>query len=81
MITTNDGAIADRLRVLRNQGMRSRYEYEAVGHNYRMTEMQAAMGIPQLSLYEDLVEVRRTNAPRLSAGLAASGRLHAAATV
>ena len=35
VITTDDDALADRLRVLRNQGMRARYEYEMAGNNYR----------------------------------------------
>ena len=48
IITTNDEALADRLRILRNQGMRARYQYEMAGHNYRMTDLQAAIGIPQM---------------------------------
>ena len=70
MITTNDGALADRLRVLRNQGMRQRYQYEVVGHNYRLTDLQAALGIPQLATYGGNVKRRKDNAARLSAGLA-----------
>jgi dTDP-4-amino-4,6-dideoxygalactose transaminase len=69
MITTNDDVLADRLRVLRNQGMRARYQYEVAGHNYRMTDLQAAVGIPQLSRYDDIVSARQTNAEYLSAGL------------
>src|SRR4029453_2325723 len=49
MITTDDDALADRLRVLRNQGMRARYQYEMAGHNYRLTDLQAAIGLPQLA--------------------------------
>ena len=48
LVTTDDDALADRLRLLRNQGMRNRYEYEVPGHNYRLTDLQAAVGIPQL---------------------------------
>jgi dTDP-4-amino-4,6-dideoxygalactose transaminase len=69
MITTNDDAIADRLRVLRNQGMRQRYQYEMAGHNYRMTDLQAAVGIPQISRIDEIVEARKKNAARLTAGL------------
>jgi perosamine synthetase len=57
MVTTNDAEIADRLRVLRNQGMRSRYEYEMLGHNYRLTDIQ------------DMNAARARNAMQLSAGL------------
>lgn len=69
VITTNDDTIADRLRVLRNQGMRARYQYEVAGHNYRLTDLQAALGIPQLARYADIVSARQTNADYLSAGL------------
>ena len=71
MITTNDGTLADHLRLLRNQGMRARYQYEIVGHNYRMTELQAAIAIPQLRQMNERNDMRRANAARLSAGLAA----------
>jgi dTDP-4-amino-4,6-dideoxygalactose transaminase len=66
MITTADPELADRLRLLRNQGMRARYEYETVGHNYRMTELAAAVGLPQLAGYAQRVALRRRNAARLT---------------
>ncbi len=69
LITTDDDALADRLRILRNQGMRERYVYEVAGHNYRLTDLQAALAIPQLDRYEELVEKRRDNAAKLIAGL------------
>ena len=71
IITTDDDALAERLRILRNQGMRARYEYVMRGHNYRMTDLQAALGIPQLARYSDAVTRRGENAAYLSAGLAA----------
>jgi dTDP-4-amino-4,6-dideoxygalactose transaminase len=70
VITCDDDAVADRLRLLRNQGMRTRYEYELAGHNYRLTEMQAALGLPQLARLPERIERRRVNAAVLSAGLA-----------
>ncbi len=70
MITTNDATVADRLRVLRNQGMRQRYQYEVAGHNYRLTDLQAALAIPQLAAYSENVKRRQDNAARLNAGLA-----------
>lgn len=66
MITTNDADLADRLRVLRNQGMRQRYQYEVAGHNYRMTDLQAALVLPQLDSYGDNLTKRRANAARLT---------------
>ncbi|KJL21537.1 DegT/DnrJ/EryC1/StrS family aminotransferase [Microbacterium azadirachtae] len=66
MITTDDDALADRLRLLRNQGMRARYQYEMAGNNYRLTDLQAALALPQIARYEDTVARRRHNAARLS---------------
>ena len=69
VITTDDDALADRLRVLRNQGMRARYQYELPGHNYRMTDLQAAVGVPQIARLTEVTERRRKNAARLTEGL------------
>jgi perosamine synthetase len=69
MVTTDDDGVADRLRLLRNQGMRQRYRYEVPGHNYRMTDLQAAVGLPQIGRLGRIVERRGEHARRLSAGL------------
>ena len=70
IVTTASDQLADRLRVLRNQGMRERYVYEMAGHNWRMTDLQAALALPQLAHYQAAVAARRANAAALSAGLA-----------
>ena len=70
VVTTNDDAIADRLRLLRNQGMRQRYQYEVAGHNYRLTNLAAAVGLPQLARLERDHARRQANAVALRAGLA-----------
>lgn len=69
MITTDDDALADRLRVLRNQGMRQRYQYEMAGNNYRLTDLAAAVGLPQLRELPATNERRQANAAKLSANL------------
>lgn len=69
VVTTNDSMIDDRLRLLRGQGMRDRYRYEIPGHNYRMTEVQAAIGIPQLERLEEITRRRQENADLLTEGL------------
>lgn len=66
MVTTNDDAVADRLRLLRNQGMRARYEYEMVGRNARMTDLQAAVGTAELEILPERIERRRANAAGLT---------------
>lgn len=42
-ITTDDPALADRVRVLRNYGSRVKYQNEVKGHNSRLDEIQAAI--------------------------------------
>lgn len=42
-VTTDDPALAERLRLLRNYGMRDRYEIELAGTNSRLAELQAAV--------------------------------------
>lgn len=70
LISTDDADIADRLRLLRNQGMRRRYEYEMAGNNYRLTDVHAALVVPQLATYAQQVAQRRANAAALNDGLA-----------
>ena len=69
MVTTDDDALADRLRLLRNHGMRARYEYEFAGTNFRLTDVQAAIAIPQLARLDAAIEQRQANAARLTEGL------------
>lgn len=42
-VTTNDSALADRIRVLRNYGSRVKYHNEVIGYNSRLDELQAAL--------------------------------------
>lgn len=70
VVTTSDDAVADRLRLLRNQGMRERYQYEVAGHNYRMTNLAAAVGIPQLARLSEIEAARVRNAQALRENLA-----------
>lgn len=69
IVTTNDAGIADRIRLLRNQGMRARYQYEIPGHNYRLTDLQAAIALPQIARLGHINSRRNQNASYLDAGL------------
>lgn len=71
MITTNDAAIADRLRLLRNHGMRQRYVHEILGYNLRMMDLQAALGIVQLQKVDCWNAQRQQNAAYLTERLSA----------
>jgi perosamine synthetase len=76
MVTTADSAVADRLRRLREHGMdvsaadrhRSRQpvieRYTETGFNFRMTDIQAAVGIVQLAKLPQMVARRRVLAER-----------------
>jgi perosamine synthetase len=61
MCTTNHAALADRMRVLRGHGMdpSRKYWHNVIGYNYRMTNLQAALGVAQLPLLNHWVEKRR----------------------
>src|SRR4029077_20996383 len=65
-ITTNDAALADDLRMLRNHGRKSKYIHEAVCYNYRFNEIQAAIGRVELRNIDNLNEHRRRVAARYS---------------
>lgn len=69
MVTTNDAHLAERMRILRNQGMRARYEYVEPGHNYRLTDLHAAVAVPQMNKIEQILSARSKNAAYLQAGL------------
>lgn len=61
MVTMRDEALRDRVRILRGQGMNParRYWFETVGYNYRMTNIQAAIGLAQLEQAGDHLRRRR----------------------
>jgi dTDP-4-amino-4,6-dideoxygalactose transaminase len=65
-ITTDDDALANRLRMLRAHGAPTRYRHEILGFNYRMTDLHAAIGLVQLNRLEDLTRQRITNADYLN---------------
>ncbi len=66
IITTNDAQVADRARLIRSHGQRQRYYHEVIGYNFRMTEMQAAIGLVQLGKLERFTAKRRANAAYLT---------------
>jgi perosamine synthetase len=69
MITTHDGDLAERVRLLREHGMKVRYHHEVVGYNFRMTDIAAAIGLAQLPKLPGYNERRRAIAARYDAEL------------
>ena len=73
MVTTDDDAVADRVRSFVDHGRTAdggSYEHARTGHNLRMTEMAAVMGREQLTRLPFFTERRRRNARRLTDALA-----------
>ena len=66
IVTTDDGDLRDRLRLLRNHGQASRYDHPVLGYNWRMTEMQAAMGQVQLNKLDSVLGRKRDAAQHLT---------------
>jgi len=66
MIVTNDAATAERARYLTTQARDDAVEYvhHAIGFNYRLTNIQAALGVAQLQWLGDHVERKRRIAAR-----------------
>jgi perosamine synthetase len=75
MVLTDDAALAEKVRVIVNQGQVNRYDHVMVGYNSRMTEMQAAMGIEQLRKLGEMNRKRAENAKFLSEELGGLGWL------
>lgn len=69
-VTTDDPAIASRIRTLRQHGESERYHHDVLGYNFRMTDIAAAIGLAQLARLDGFNSVRRHNAEILNTGLA-----------
>lgn len=72
MVTTNDDELAAQLRLLRGQGMdpKRRYWFPVVGYNYRMTNIQAAIGLAQMETIDQALAERDSLAAWYNAALA-----------
>ena len=66
MVTTDDSALAAQLRLLRNHGQTGTYRHDVLGYNWRLTEMQAAIGAVQLQKLDAILARKRDNARRLA---------------
>jgi len=75
VVTTDSDEMAETLRLIRTHGEKAKYASLLLGCNYRMSEIQAAIGLVQLEKLPAFVAKRRENAKRLTKLLAASDRL------
>jgi perosamine synthetase len=81
LIVTNDSAFAERLRLLRHQGMSlsdyarrdsspTQFEtYPEAGYNFRITDMQAAVGLKQFERFEAMLSARAAIAAQYNSAL------------
>ena len=69
-VNTNDDRLADWIRMYRNQGMRERYHHEILGYNFRLTDIQAAIGLVGLDKLERQTARRQAIAARYNEAFA-----------
>ena len=73
LVTTNSDALAERVKMLRQHGMRRRYYHDEIGWNARMDGLQGAILTVKLKYIENWNHARRTVARRYHALFAAAG--------
>ena len=71
MVVSNDKTLIERSRHLKGQGLAAHREYwhDVVGYNYRMTNIEAAIGLAQLERADDFISRKRDLAQRYAAAL------------
>jgi perosamine synthetase len=71
MVVTDDDALAERLRMLRDHGAAPgrRYHHPVVGFNYRLTNLQAALGVAQMERLDEILAAKRRIADRYRTAL------------
>ena len=75
VITTNSDELAERIRMVRTHGEKTKYQSLMLGTNYRMTEIQAAIGTIQLQRLPDFFAKRSQNAKKMTEKLSVSNKI------
>lgn len=68
IVCTNTEENDRKLRLLRSHGQSGKYYHTLLGFNYRMTDVEAAIGREQLKWLDDMLSIRRQNATLLNEG-------------
>jgi perosamine synthetase len=69
MICTDNKDFDYKVRFMRTHGQTGKYLHTMLGLNYRMTDVEAAIGLEQLKRLDTMLELRRRNAVLLNKGL------------
>lgn len=72
IIVTNDDEVAEKIKIYRNHGIaykNDKMDFVAAGFNYRLTDFQAALCLPQLNMIETLIRNRLESAALYDEGL------------
>jgi perosamine synthetase len=75
VVTTDNDELAEKVRMVRTHGEKVKYNSLMLGTNYRMTEIQAAIGVIQLKRLPEFFAKRSQNAKRLNALLQNTDKL------
>ena len=75
VVTTDNDQLDETLRMIRTHGEKAKYASLILGTNYRMSELQAAIGNVQLTRLKDFVAKRRKNAQILTKQLSKNSKL------
>lgn len=60
MVLCRDSSLAEKMQLLRNQGFQEpRFVHDVVAYNYRMTNVQAAIGVAQTEMVEEKIAAKR----------------------
>lgn len=71
MIVTDKSDLAEKMRILRDHGMskKQRYWHTSIGYNYRLTNLQAAIGVAQMEKVDNILKSKRRIAQMYNDGL------------
>jgi len=65
MLITNNEAMAEAARSLRNHGIDGKFQFRRIGFSAKMNEIEAAVGLGNLEIFQDILEKRRLNVRHL----------------
>jgi dTDP-4-amino-4,6-dideoxygalactose transaminase len=61
IVVTDDPKIAESLRSLRNHGIEGKFQFKRIGFSAKMNEIEAAIGIGNIKIFDQILEKRRRN--------------------